>query len=175
MEAVYFLVQSVLNLAVYAFLMRVLLQLVRADFRNPLAQAVISLTNWLVLPLRRVLPPAGRFDTASFVALLVVQLVATLIVFRLRTGVVYPFAPLAAEALRQLANSTLLLYTVLIFAQAILSFVPGARSPLTAMLDSLCAPVLRPIRRILPAVGGLDFSPLVAILGLTALRILLNS
>ena len=82
------------------------------------------------------------------------QLVATLILFRLRTGVVYPFVPLAAEALRRLANSTLLLYTVLIFAQAILSFVPGARNSLTSMLDSLCAPVLRPIRRILPVARG---------------------
>lgn len=174
MDAVYFLVESVLSLAVYAFILRVLLQLVRADFRNPLAQAVLSLTNWLVLPLRRVLPSAGRFDTASFVALLAVQLAATLIVFRLRTGVVYPLLPLAAAALRQLAYSTLLLYTILIFAQAILSFVPGARSPVTSMLASLCEPVLRPIRRVLPIVGGLDFSPLVAILGLTALRILLR-
>jgi len=174
MEALYFLVESVFSLAVYAFLLRILLQLVRADFRNPLAQAVVSLTNWLVLPLRRVLPPAGRFDTASLVALLAVQLAATLIVFRLRTGVVYPFVPLAAAALRQLANSTLLFYTVLIFAQAILSFVPGSRNPMTAMLASLCEPVLRPIRRVLPVVGGLDFSPLVAILGLTALRILLR-
>jgi YggT family protein len=174
MEAVNFLVDSVLAIVVFAFLLRVLLQLVRADFRNPLAQAVVALTNWLVLPLRRLLPPAGRFDTASFVALLAVQLVATLVLFRLRTGVVYPFVPLLAASLRQLANATLLLYTILIFAQAILSFVPGARSPVNALLDALCEPVLRPFRRVLPIVGGLDFSPLVAILLLTALRILLR-
>ena len=59
MDALYFLVDSVLTFAVYAFLLRVLLQLLRADFRNPLAQAVLALTNWLVMPLRRVLPPAG--------------------------------------------------------------------------------------------------------------------
>ncbi|HET8692544.1 MAG TPA: YggT family protein [Steroidobacteraceae bacterium] len=174
MEAVLFLVDSVLAIVVFAFLLRVLLQLVRADFRNPLAQAVLALTNWLVLPLRRLLPPAGRFDTASFVALLAVQLVATLVLFRLRTGVVYPFVPLLLASLRQLANATLVLYTILIFAQAILSFFPGARSPVTALLHSLCEPVLRPFRRILPIVGGLDFSPLVAILLLTALRIMLR-
>jgi len=174
MEAVYFLVDSLLAIVVFAFLLRVLLQLVRADFRNPLAQAVVALTNWLVLPLRRALPPAGRFDTASFVALLAVQLAATLVLFRLRTGVAYPFVPLVIASLRQLANSTLLLYTILVFAQAILSFVPGARSPVTALLDALCEPVLRPFRRILPVVGGLDFSPLAAILVLTALRILIR-
>jgi YggT family protein len=175
MEAVYFIVESVFGFAVFAFLLRVLLQLVRADFRNPLAQAVVALTNWLVLPLRRLLPPVGRFDTASLVALLAVQLVATLVVFRLRTGALFPFLPLAAEALRELARSTLLLYTILVFVHAALSFIaPGVRSPATSILWSLCEPVLRPIRRVLPVVGGLDFSPLVAIVGLTAIRILLR-
>jgi YggT family protein len=174
MDALVFVVDSVLTFAVYAFLLRVLLQLVRADFRNPLAQAVLALTNWLVLPLRRLLPPVGRFDTASLVALLAVQFAAALVLFRLRTGVIYPFLPLAGAALRALALSTLLLYTVLIFIYALLSFVaPGARSPATALLAALCEPVLAPLRRALPAVGGIDFSPLVAIVGLQALRILI--
>ena len=149
-------------------------KLVRVDFRNPLAQAVLSLTNWLVMPLRRLLPPAGRFDTASFIALLAVQLAATLILFRLRTGVLYPFVPLAAGALRALALSITLLYTILIFVYALLSFIAqGVRSPATALLAALCEPVLRPLRRVLPVLGGIDFSPLVAIVGLQALRILI--
>ena len=176
MNALYFLVDSVLTFVIYAFLLRVLLQLSRADFRNPLAQAVLALTNWLVMPLRRVLPPAGRFDTASFVALLAIQLVATLLLFRLGTGAALALLPLAWSALRTLAHSTLLLYTILIFAYAALSFVaPGARSPATLLLASLCEPVLRPLRRVLPTVGGIDFSPLVAIVVLTALRILVAS
>jgi YggT family protein len=175
MDAVVFLVDSLLTFLVYAFLLRMLLQLVRADFRNPLAQAVLALTNWLVMPLRRVLPPAGRFDTASLIALLAVQLAATLVLFRLRTGVVYPFVPLATEALRSLALSTLLLYTVLIFVYALLSFVaPGVRSPATALLAALCEPVLGRLRRVLPVLGGIDFSPLVALVGLQALRILIG-
>jgi YggT family protein len=174
-DALYFLVDSVLTFVVYAFLLRVLLQLSRVDFRNPLAQAVLALTNWLVMPLRRVLPPAGRFDTASFVALVTVQLAATLILFRLRTGAGFPFVPLAIAALRSLALSTLLLYTILIFVYAALSFVaPGARSHATALLASLCEPLLRPLRQVLPVLGGIDFSPLVAIVGLTALRILIG-
>lgn len=175
MDALYFLVDSVLTFAVYAFLLRVLLQLLRADFRNPLAQAILALTSWLVLPLRRVLPPVRRFDTASFVALLGVQFAATQILFRLRTGALFPFLPLAEAALRALAQSTLLLFTVLIFVYALLSFVaPGTRSPATALLAALCEPVLRPLRQVLPVVGGIDFSPLLAIVGLTALRILIR-
>ena len=175
MDALYFLVDSLLTIAVYAFLLRVLLQLSRADFRNPLAQAVLALTNWLVMPLRRILPPAGRFDTASFAALIAVQLAASLILFRFRTGALFPLVPLLVSALRSLALSTLLLYTILIFIHAALSFIaPGARSPATALLASLCEPLLRPLRRVLPDIGGIDFSPLVAILGLTALRILIG-
>jgi YggT family protein len=174
-DALYFLVDSLLTIAVYAFLLRVLLQLSRADFRNPLAQAVLALTNWLVMPLRRILPLAGRFDTASFAALIAVQLAASLILFRFRTGALFPLVPLLVSALRSLALSTLLLYTILIFIYAALSFIaPGARSPATALLASLCEPLLRPLRRVLPDIGGIDFSPLVAILGLTALRILIG-
>jgi YggT family protein len=174
-DALYFLVDSLLTIAVYAFLLRVLLQLSRADFRNPFAQAVLALTNWLVMPLRRILPPAGRFDTASFAALIAVQLAASLILFRFRTGALFPLVPLLVSALRSLALSTLLLYTILIFIYAALSFIaPGARSPATALLASLCEPLLRPLRRVLPDIGGIDFSPLVAILGLTALRILIG-
>lgn len=174
MDALIFIVDSVLTFAVYAFILRVLLPLSRADFRNPLAQAVLALTNWLVLPLRRVLPPAGRVDTASVVALLAVQFLATFILFRLQTGAAFPVAALAVAALKSLLLSVLLLYTVLIFVYALLSFVaPGVHSPATAILSALCEPLLRPLRRALPVVGGIDFSPLVAIVGLQAIRILI--
>jgi YggT family protein len=174
-DALVFIVDSVLTFLVYAFLLRVLLPLARADFRNPLSQAILALTSWLVRPLRRILPPVGRVDTASVVALLAVQVTATLALFRLQAGALLPVVPLVVTALRSLALHVLLLYTVLIFIYALLSFVaPGVRSPATALLASLCEPVLMPLRRVLPIVGGLDFSPLVAIVGLQALRLLIS-
>lgn len=175
MDALIFIVDSLLTFLVYAFLLRVLLPVARADFRNPLAQAILALTNWLVMPLRRVLPPIGRWDTASIVALLVVQIASTLVLFRLQAGALLPTAPLLVIALRSLVLHLILLYTVLIFIYALLSFVaPGVRSPATALLASLCEPVLMPLRRVLPVVGGLDFSPLVAIVALQALRLLIT-
>lgn len=175
MAALYYLIDTVLTFAIYAFLLRVLLPLVRADVRNPLTQAILALTNWLVMPLRRVLPPIRRADTASIVALVIVQLATTLILFKLRTGALLPFLPLAVAALRSLIVATLLLFTVLIFVYALLSFIaPGTRSPAMALLASLCEPVLSPLRQVLPIVGGIDFSPLVAIVGLTALRIFIG-
>lgn len=175
MDAVYFLANSVLTFVVYAFLLRLLLQLARADFRNPLSQAIIALTSWLVVPLRRVLPPIGRLDTASVVALLLVQFVAIALLSKLHYGALLPFGAMAIWTLRELALGVILLYTAMIFVGALLSFfAPAAHSPATRILDALCEPVLRPIRAIVPVVGGLDFSPLIALVGLQALRLLIT-
>ena len=175
MDALIFIVESVLSLAVFAFLLRFLLSLMRVDFRNPLSQAVLSLTNWLVLPLRRVLPPIRRMDTASLVALVAVQLLATFLMFRLRAGALIPFVPLVKLGLISLVTSTIRLFQVLIFVYALLSFIaPGTYSPVVGLLSSLCEPLLRPLRRVLPVIGGLDFSPLVALIGLQALLILIT-
>jgi len=175
MDALIFIVESVLSLAVFAFLLRFLLSLMRVDFRNPLSQAVLSLTNGLVLPLRRVLPPIRRMDTASLVALVAVQLLATFLMFRLRAGALIPFVPLVKLGLISLVTSTIRLFQVLIFVYALLSFIaPGTYSPVVGLLSSLCEPLLRPLRRVLPVIGGLDFSPLVALIGLQALLILIT-
>lgn len=176
MRALIFLVDSLLTLAVYAFLLRLLLQLSRADFRNPLAQAILKLTSWLVLPLRRVMPPVGRLDTASLVAVLLAQLAATAVVFTMMTGAAMPVAALLVQAAREVIVAAIQLYTVAIIVYALLSFIaPGTYSPVVGMVSALCNPLLQPVRRILPPVGGLDFSPLVVILGLQALKILILS
>ena len=175
MDALTFILDSVLSLAVYAFLLRFLLPLMRADFRNPLAQAVLSLTNWLVLPLRRILPPIGRVDTASLLALVAAQLLATFLMFRLRVGAAIPLEPLIRIGLISLVTTTIRLFQILIFVYALLSFIaPGTYSPVVGLLSSLCNPLLRPLRRLLPVIGGLDFSPLIALIGLQALLILIT-
>ena len=173
-DALTYIVDTALRLAVYAFLLRFLLQVVRANFRNPFAQAILSLTNWLVLPLRRVLPPLRRVDTASLIALLAVQIAATLIMFWLRTGVLAPFVPLVVSSMTSLAILTIWFYIFLIVVYALLSFFASSSyNPVADLLTSLCEPLLGPLRRVLPAVGGLDFSPLVAIVALRALLYLI--
>lgn len=175
MDAIIFIADSLLTLAVYAFLLRLLLQLSRADFRNPLAQAVLKLTDWFVMPARKVLPPVGRVDTASVVAVLLAQVAATGVVFMLATGIVMPGGALLWSALRAAANAVINLYTFAIIVYALLSFVaPGTYSPAVGLLTSLCEPLLRPVRQILPVAGGLDFSPLLVIIALQALKILIR-
>jgi YggT family protein len=175
MGALQFVVESLLTLVVVAFLLRVLLPLVRADTRNPFSQAILRITNPVVLPLRRVLPPVGRVDSASIVALLLAQLVATALLFALLgVGWTNPVL-LIATALKSLARTILQFYFFAVLLYALLSWVaPGTYSPITSVLTSICEPLLAPVRRIIPPLGGLDLSALFVLIGLQALLILLR-
>jgi YggT family protein len=173
-EAILYIVRALLWLAVFAFLMRVILQLVRADFRNAIAQAIVRVTNPLVLPLRRVIPPIGKFDVASLVALLLVEFAAAAILLSLSGYTLEP-AGLVRFALIDLLRNVLQFYLVAIIIYVILSWVaPGTYSPAGALLASICEPLLAPVRRVIPPIGGLDLSALFVLIGLQALLILLR-
>jgi YggT family protein len=173
MAALYFILDALLTLVIIAFLLRLLLPLVRADFRNPIGQAVLQFTNPLVMPLRKLLPPAGRIDLASVLALLVVQLAKTALL-RLVAGLGLVFVPLAFSGLVDLARTVLQFYFVAVLVHALLSWVaPGTYGPGAHMLSRLCEPLLGPLRRIVPPIGGLDFSALFVLIGLQALQLLL--
>ncbi len=175
MSALYFLVDSVLTLALYVALLRLLMQWSRADFRNPIAQAVVKITNPLIMPLRRVLPPINKIDTASVVTVLIVTLADVVLMSMVRGfGVPPPVLLLRAAALL-LATSVLWLYFYAIFLYALMSLIAqGSYSPMQPLLTSLCEPILQPIRRIIPPIAGLDLSPLWAGLLIQALLILLR-
>jgi YggT family protein len=175
MQAIIFIVRAIVEvLLVTAFILRIVLPLARADARNPFTQAVIRLTNPIVLPLRRILPPIGRTDTASVVALLLVQSAATAILWLLGA---YPIAVLTGLVFAQIVIlsiivSVLQLYVFALFLYGLLSWIaPGAYSPGAELLGRLCEPVLRPIRRLIPPFGGLDMSVFFAIVIIWALRI----
>ena len=173
MEAIHFILNALLTLVVVAFLLRVLMPLVRADFRTPLGQAVLRFTSPVVMPLRKLLKPAGRFDVASLAALLLVQLVGTA-VLQLVRGYGLAAGPVLVQGLLDLARTVLQFYTIAVLVHALLSWVaPGAYSPATRLLDRLCEPLLQPVRRLIPPLGGLDFSALFVLIGLQALQILL--
>jgi len=174
MAALLFIVDALLTLVVVAFLLRVLMPVVRADFRNPIGQAVLQFTSPLVMPLRKLLPPAGRIDVASVVALLVVQLAKTA-VLRLVAGAGLALVPLLVGGLHDLARTVLQFYFVAVLVYALLSWVaPGGYGPGAQLLGRLCNPLLNPLRRIIPPIGGLDLSALFVLIGLQALQILLR-
>jgi YggT family protein len=177
MDALIFIVRTLLQvLLVTVFLLRVLLPLVRADTRNQLSQAVIRMTNPLVLPLRRILPPIGKIDTASLVALIIVQIAATATLWLLRPfpGVFTPIQFIQVAAL-DLLLVVLHFYFFVLLLYVVLSWVaPGTYSPGAALISSLCEPLLRPIRRVIPPFGGIDLSALFLMIGLQAIVILIT-
>jgi len=176
MDALIYIVRSVLQvLLVTVYLLRFLLPLARADARNPLSQAVLKITNPLVLPLRRIIPAAGRIDTASLVALVLVQLATTAIVFLISGfGFSQPMALIHSAAL-SLAVTVLQFYWFAILVYVILGWVaPGTYSPAASLLASLCEPLLRPVRRIIPPLAGLDLSAVFVLIGLQAIQILIT-
>lgn len=178
-DALYFLFETVLELLVLAFLLRLILQMVRADFYNPVSQAIIRLTNPLVVPARRLLPSLRGFDLPLGVLILVLQVAVTFALWGLQYALVgTPFPGLTAIfniALLQLVRLVIQFYFFAMLVYALLSwFGPHGRHPVAGLLSSICEPVLAPVRRVLPPMGGLDFSVLVVILGLQALLIALR-
>ena len=175
MAALLYLVDTLLSLAQLAFLLRLLLQWARADFRNPLLRAVVQLTNPVLVPLRRLLPAAGRVDSASIVIVVALALLR-ISMSTLLGGMGLPPALLWFElAALQLARLLLWTYFFAIFLYATLSFIaPGTYSPAQALLSSMCEPVLRPFRRLIPPLANLDLSPLWAGILIQALLILVR-
>ena len=175
MQAVIFLVETLLGFYQLVLLLRLLLQLVRADFRNPIARAIVRLTNPVIVPLRRVLPPAGRVDTASVVAVILASIVKVAAVLWLTHAGVPPWLFLLRAVTVDLARMVLHTYFFAILLYAVLSMVaPGARSPAQALLASLCEPILSRIRRVIPPIADLDLSPLWAGIAIQALLLLLH-
>ncbi len=174
MQAILFILQALLTLLVIAFLLRVIMPFSRADFRNAIGQAVLKITNPVVMPLRKVLKPVGKVDTAAVVALMLVQLVGTTAI-RLVAGAHVSPAGIVIVALRDLVQTILQFYTIAILVYALLSWVaPGTHSPANELLGRICEPLLAPVRKIIPPLGALDLSALFVLIGLQALQILIR-
>jgi YggT family protein len=168
--ALVFIVQTLLSMLLFVFMMRVLLQWARADFRNPIAQAVVKITNPLVLPLRRVLPPIGKVDTSSIVAVLIVATAEVVILSLLTSAFVPDLLTWVKLVVLEIVRTVLYAYFWAILLYAVLTMIaPGGYSPMQSLLAALCEPVLRPFRRIIPPIANLDFSPLWALIAIQAL------
>ncbi|HEY1103855.1 MAG TPA: YggT family protein [Burkholderiaceae bacterium] len=129
---------------------------------NPVGGFVFALTDWLVLPLRRVVPSAGRLDTASLLAAYLIEL-AQFGLLWLLAGAHTPLLAVLVLAFFGVFRLLLSLATGLLLVHVVLSWV-ATHSPMADLIDRLCAPALAPVRRIVPLVGRVDLSPLVLLL-----------
>jgi YggT family protein len=175
-QALKLVIDVAFGLVTYAFLLRFLMQLLRAPFRNPFGHAVMALTDWLVKPLRKVFPGFKGIDWASLVAAFLFQVLWLLALFAVfgrgfamtGAGVVYLLGASALELLRAVIWTLI----VVVIAQAILSWT-APDGPLAGLLNAMTFPFLRPLRRFIPPIGGtLDLTPLILIVLLQLVLIL---
>jgi YggT family protein len=172
-DAITFIINTLAHLYILVLLLRLLLPWLNGDYRNPLVQAIMKLTSPVVVPLRRLVPPVGRVDTATLLIAFAVQYLTILVILLIK-GVTASIPPIALTALIDLVMITIRLFVFAILIRIILSWIsPGTYNPATAIITTLTDPVLRPLQRFIPSIGGLDLSPLFAMILLMALNILI--
>lgn len=173
-QALVFIIRTLVDLYIITFVLRIILQWVRADFRNPLTQFILRITNPLVIPLRRFVPPIGGLDTATLIVVVVLELIVTIVVTNLTCSGEPNVLQVISMTVLRVVYLTLRVYLFIILIYVIMSWIsPGTYNPAARLMESIAQPVLRPLRRLLPSIGGLDLSALFALIGIQALTMLL--
>jgi len=169
-----FLISTLFGLYEIAILLRLLMQVVRADFYNPVSQFVVKITNPPLRPMRRIIPSVAGIDIASLVLLLLVVMLE-LFLLSVVSGKPLPYLPgLLALTVVTMLKMLVYFYLFSIFVLVILSWVnPGSYNPIANLFQQLTAPLMRPARRLIPPMGGLDLSPMLVMIGLWLVIILL--
>ena len=173
--ALNFLLTTLASLLTLLFLLRFFMQLCKAPFKNPLGQMVISLTDFIVKPTRKLVPSLGKIDLSTLLLAFLTQLLLNICFLKLRG---LPFSieqhsawpNLIGLGLIGVLRTSLDLFFYALMLQVILSWV-NPHTPITDVLNSLTKPILAPIQRILPTASGIDFSPMVALILLQMLNI----
>ncbi len=168
------LLRMVFDIVLIFFLLRFFLQAARADFYNPITRAIVRLTDPLLNPLRTIIPGKGRQDWASLIAAVLLAFVFLLLALSLsgsRMPTILPLLWLAPVHVLEVVLDMIFWGTLV---HAVLSWFPNAQSaPAAQLLDQLISPLLAPIRRVLPDLGGIDLSPLVLLLAAQMAKLIL--
>lgn len=173
-QAFIFLIRTVFDLYLLAVVLRFLLQLVGADFYNPISQFLVKITNPVLRPLRRIIPGYRGIDWSSLILMLGIKACEIVLITLIASGRVPAISGLLVISLAQILNFVIYVFIFAVLIQVILSWInPGAYNPATVILYRLTEPMLRPARRILPPAGGLDLSPLLVLVFLQLTVILI--
>lgn len=168
-----FLIDTLASLYIAAVMLRFLLQWTGAEFYNPIAQLLITVTQPPLRWLRRYVPAIGRIDSASLLLALLLQMCADYTILLIK-DVSISFPALLVLSFSQLLSMLINIYIFAVFARALLSWVTaGAYHAASSLLYSLTEPLLRLGRRAVPMVGGIDLSPLVVLIVLQLMKMLL--
>lgn len=173
---VLFLAQVACDFLAALFLARFILQWARLSFRNPVGQFVIAVTDWAVLPARKLVPGLFGLDLASLLLAWLTQFAFLLLAYSLSplgfagTGLVLPMV----NALIEVARLAIHLAMLVVLVSALLSWI-NPYAPMAPFFDQLARPLLAPFRRVIPPLGGIDLSPLVLLLALQVLLMVVDS
>ena len=158
-------VQIIFGILIFLVLARFILQTVRADFYNPISQMFIKVTDPMLRPLRRIIPGLFGIDMAAIVLLMILQCVELLLTHLIIGIGLHNPGMFLVEAIGTLISHAAQLYMICIFIIVIASWIaPGSPHPLVNIAYQIANPILRPARRILPTAGGIDFSPILALI-----------
>ena len=175
-EAIIFLVKLFFDIYILALILRYLLTIVRVDSLNPLSTLIMKVTNPLLKPLRKTIPGYFGIDWASIISLFLVQAIEIILVALIITGGIPAFSGLTMLTIAYLLRTILYIYLFIIIIQVIISWInPNVYNPITRIMYQISEPILKPIRQFIPSSGGLDFSPLVALIIINLLMILIIS
>jgi len=159
-----FIIDSLFSLYILAVMLRFLLQWCGADFYNPISQFLVKATHPPLKLLRRFVPSIGKIDTSSLVLVLALQMLADFSILLLK-GVAISIGALTILSLTQLVSLLINIFIYAVFARAILSWInPGTFNAASSILHSLTEPLLDTCRRFIPDLGGIDLSPLAALM-----------
>ncbi len=173
-QAFLYLFDTIIQLFALLILLRILLQLVRADYYNTLVQIIVRFTDPVLKPLRKLIPSIGRMDMAGVVCFVALQALA-LVLRLVANQAELPWQAIIYLAVQRSVQTVLMTYMVLIIANVLISlFGQRARHPIIPLIYQLTEPVLGRIRKVIPPIAGLDLSPLVAIIGIQFLMILIG-
>ena len=169
-DAAVFIIKTLGSLYLLIVLMRFILQLVRANFYNPLCQFIVKATQPLLKPLRRVIPSMFGLDMSSLVLALIIQMLLIAVILALK-GFMVDWLLLVPWALIALFSLFLNILFYAMIISVILSWVaPGSHNPGAELVAQITEPVLAPFRRIIPNLGGLDISPIFAFIAIQLLQ-----
>ncbi len=172
-RALIFIVETLVQLWTLAVMLRLLAQMLRVPFRaragNPIVDFVTALTDWIVIPGRRMIPSIGRLDTTTILvawgAMLALATLKVLLLERGAFGAPMIWPGLLAYSFVEALKLLVYLMIGLLIVQAVISWV-SPYHPLRPFFDSLTRPIIRPFQKMIPLIGGVDLSPLFAILAL---------
>lgn len=177
-DALIFLIDTFTRLYLLILLLRFWLPVVRANFRNPVAQGVLRYTSPAVVPVRRYIPAIGKLDTATVLVALVIQILASIVMLVILRGLAFfdtlssTFLRIAGSALVDLASLSVVMFIVAIALRVIFGFFGRYMGPLSDLLNDLTDPLLRPVRRLIPPLGVIDLSAYIVFILLIALNMM---